>query len=475
VHPQPIGQKRPSRRGQPLMRAAARALLPPSLLAALLLTLLAPATAEAVEFRLDGYFRSRGRLFDTLSLDRQAEDSEHVRAYWENRLLLTPHLRVNANVHVFLELDVFDALRFGTNPEILAAVGAEQESGEAFSEPEALSESLLPGADYRESMFVRRAWAELYTPYVDLKIGRMGSHWGMGLFANDGSCDDCSHGDVVDRIMISTSRIDPVRISLAADTRAEGFVNRNDDTHSFLLSGGYLGEVHRVGALVRWTRQPSNKFNLVWGDLWGQTKLGPLSMELEALILWGQAPDTDIGVEDLRILAGGGAFKAGLAVSPWSVGLQLGLATGDKDPTDNRWHTLRMDRDHNVGLLMFEQPMPVFARGDAADSENQNVDASRAITGEGVSNAFYLRPDFHIEIRDDLRAGVSLLAAFPVVAAAFEDEPKVYGVEIGLDATWLAFSAFELGGRTAFFFPGPVYGASRPFTFGGELRALVRF
>lgn len=450
----------------------------PALLAVVLPGVLAIAPpAKAVEFRLDGYYRFRADLFDTLSLDRDVENSEGVRSLMEQRLRLIPHIRLGSNVHVFVDLDVLDALRFGSSPEILQAIGASQEGGAAFDEPIPLSDSVVPGSDYRESLFVRRAWAELYTPYVDLKVGRMGNHWGMGLLANDGNCDTwCDHGDTVDRIMASTSRLDPVRLSLALDTRAEGFINRNDDTHSFLLSGGYMGEVHRVGAYLRWTRQPINKFNVVHGDLYGATELGPLSMELEALILWGQATDTDIGVEDLRILSGGGAFRAGLAIDPWEAGLEIGLATGDKEPSDNRWHTLRMDRDHDIGLLMFEQPMPVFAVGENSSEVNANLDTSLVVTGEGVSNAFYLRPRFHVEIRDDLRAGISLLTAWPVVPEAFgTDEPKFYGAEIDLDASWKLYGNFEIGGTAAFFFPGAVYDPYGSFAFGGQLRAIVHF
>jgi hypothetical protein len=440
-------------------------------------SLAAPSTAGAVEFRLDGYYRARADLYDTLSLDRDVENTEDVRAFFDQRLRVVPHLRLGANVHVFVDLDILDALRFGQTPEVLPAIGATQEGGTAFDEPVPLSGSVLPGNDYRESLFVRRAWAEVYTPYVDFKIGRMGSHWGMGLVANDGDCsDNCDYGDTVDRIMISTSRLDPVRISLAADMRAEGFVNRNDDTHSFLLTGGYMGEVHQVGAYVRWTRQPMNRFNLVHGDLYGRTKLGPLSMELEALILWGQADDTDIGVEDLRILSGGGAFKAGLAINPWEAGLEVGLATGDKDPTDSEWHTFRFDRDHDVGLLMFEETMPTFAVGENASDVNGNIDVSQAVTSEGVSNAFYMRPSFHVDIRDDLRAGVSATLAWPVVPEAFGDEEaKFYGAEIDLDAAWTLYGNFEIAGTAAFFFPGAVYEPYKAFTFGGELRATVHF
>ena len=437
--------------------------------------LLAPTPAAAVEFRLDGMYRFRANLFDTLSQDREDPDSEAVRSYLEHRLRLVPHIRLSPQVHVFVDLDIMDAMRFGQEAQSLPAAGQFQANGTLFQEPIALSGSVIPGSDYRESLFVRRAWVELYTPYVDVKIGRMASHWGMGLLANDGSCDTCDYGDIVDRVVIGTSRLDPVRISLAADMRSEGFINLDDDTHSFLLSGGYLGEVHKLGAYVRWTRQPSNKFNVLHGDLWAATRLGPLALELEALILWGQAESTELGVEDLKILAGGGAFDARLSINPWELGLQVGVASGDSNGQDNEWNTLVMDRDHDVALLMFEQPMPVFQHGENASDENQNIDASRQLTGEGVSNAFYLRPRFHIDIRENLRAGVMFVAAWPVVKEAFAGDATSYGMEIDLDVRWQLYGSFELGARAGFFFPGAIYAGAREFTFGGELRALVHF
>jgi len=446
-----------------------------------------PSEADAVEFRLDGMYRLRANLFDSLSLERGEERDEGVRSFIDQRLRLVPQLRINSGVHVFADIDLLDALAFGANPagadpSVLVAIGQQQADGSLFNEPSAMTGGALPGEDYQDSLFVRRAWVEVYTPYVDLKIGRMGSHWGLGILANDGSCDTCDYGDIVDRIMISTSMIDPVRISVAVDTRAEGFINKDDDTHSFLVQGGLLHEVYKVGGYVRWTRQPSNKFNLLHGDIWGSAKLGPVKVELEGLINWGSAETTDIGVEDLKILSGGGALEATLAVSPWEAGLSLGVATGDKDPTDNAWHTLRFDRDYDVGLLMFEHPLPQFQVGDAAnvaDGPLGNVDASLAVTSEGVSNAFYLRPRFHVDLLENLRAGVSLTTAWPVVPAGLghtdEDPRNFYGVEIDGAVTFVLHNAFELRAAAAAFFPGNVYGETRAFTFGGELRALVRF
>jgi len=446
------------------------------LVAALLLAVLLPGPAQALEFRLDGYYRFQAALLDDLSLDRDSETADGTRAWMSHRLLLRPHLRFSSNVHVFMDIDVMDAMAFGNGPEVLSALGAVQESGEAFDEPLPLSESQIPGADYRESLFVRRAWAELYTPYVDIKVGRMGNHWGMGLFANDGNGKLSRYGDTVDRIMVSTSRLDPVRLNFAFDTRAEGFINRDDDTHSFMLSGGYLSEVHQLGAYLRWTRQPSNSFNVIHADIYAATQLGPLSLQLEALLLWGKAPNTDIGVEDLNILAGGGALDAKLAIDPFEVGLQIGVASGDSNPSDSTWNTLRFDRDHDVGMILFETAMPQLSVGEFANSENQNIDTSQALVGNSVANAFYLKPEFHISPRKDLVAGVSFVAAFPLVPEAFgEDAPNFYGAEIDLDLTYTLYGNFEIAGELGVFLPGPVFGENPTPVVGAELRAQVHF
>ena len=434
-----------------------------------------PTSASAVEFRLDGWYRFRASLFHSLSLNTDDADSEGTRHWFEQRLRLAPQFRINPNVHVFMDLDVLDALRFGQKAEQLTAAGTADLTGAPFTEPLPLSDSVVPGDDYTESLFVRRAWAELYTGWVDLKVGRMGSHFGMGLLANDGNCDNCDYGDTVDRVMISTSKIDPVRISFAVDMRSEGFINRNDDTHSFVLTGGYLGEVHKVGAWVRWTRRPSQQGNVINADIWGATRLGPLSAQLEAVLTWASLGQTDIGIEDLKVLSGGGALEAALTIHPWEVGFEVGMASGDKDPTDTEWHTFAFDRDHDIALILFEEPMPVYARGDAADEANGNLDSSRVLTGNAVSNAFYLRPRFHADVRENLRFFVTVAAAFPLVKEAFPGSPKAYGVEFDFGARWKLASAFELSATAGLFLPGDVYGAGLPPVFGGELKAFVHF
>jgi len=46
---------------------------------------------------------------------------------------------------------------------------------------------------------VRRAWGEALTPIGTFALGRMGAHFGLGIAANGGDCEDCDHGDAADR------------------------------------------------------------------------------------------------------------------------------------------------------------------------------------------------------------------------------------------------------------------------------------
>src|SRR5262249_57042464 len=55
-----------------------------------------------------------------------------------------------------------------------------------------------------DSVQVKRAWAEVRTPFGELRFGRMPSHWGTGMFVNNGDCLDCDYGTNADRVMFAT-------------------------------------------------------------------------------------------------------------------------------------------------------------------------------------------------------------------------------------------------------------------------------
>ena len=55
-------------------------------------------------------------------------------------------------------------------------------------------------ASVRATVVVKRAWGEALTPAGTLAVGRMGAHFGLGIAANGGDCEDCDLGDAADRV-----------------------------------------------------------------------------------------------------------------------------------------------------------------------------------------------------------------------------------------------------------------------------------
>ena len=70
-----------------------------------------------------------------------------------------------------------------------------------FSNPNSPSDGTNALAD---SIRVKQVWAEVLTPLGQLRFGRMPSHFGMGLLANEGRGLDKDFGDSNDRIMFAT-------------------------------------------------------------------------------------------------------------------------------------------------------------------------------------------------------------------------------------------------------------------------------
>jgi uncharacterized protein (TIGR04551 family) len=128
------------------------------------------------------------------------------------RLRLEPIVHVTERASVHLQADVLDNHVLGSTP-----VGSFGDR----TDPRAAQLGIVSGGQgepsagqngTRDSIIVKRAWAELVTPVGDLKFGRMPAHWGLGILDNSGSADpihgtydlDSDTGDTVDRVYIST-------------------------------------------------------------------------------------------------------------------------------------------------------------------------------------------------------------------------------------------------------------------------------
>jgi uncharacterized protein (TIGR04551 family) len=109
------------------------------------------------------------------------------------------------------------------------------------------------------AVVIKRAWGEALTPLGILAVGRMGAHFGLGISANGGDCEDCDHGDAADRAAFVAPLAGHL-VAFAYDIAARGpFTRSRDGGHALALepSDGAAGptlailKVHSPAALAR--------------------------------------------------------------------------------------------------------------------------------------------------------------------------------------------------------------------------------
>lgn len=127
------------------------------------------------------------------------------------RMRLEPTINVTEQVRVHAQFDVFDNMVLGSTPQGYylnnagASGGAASRSGDVpyvFGSNSAQTQTAGVNA-VTNSIVAKRAWAEVQTPFGELRFGRMPNNWGTGMFMNNGDCFDCDYGQNVDRVMFS--------------------------------------------------------------------------------------------------------------------------------------------------------------------------------------------------------------------------------------------------------------------------------
>jgi uncharacterized protein (TIGR04551 family) len=129
------------------------------------------------------------------------------------RLRLEPELHISDNLRIRTQLDLFDNLVFGSTPDAYALASSNatstSASGNRYAPIAIFSNTQTPPTAgmnaLRNSLDVKRAWAEYASPVGLLRFGRMPFHWGLGMVYNAGDRFDSDWQTTVDRIAFSTA------------------------------------------------------------------------------------------------------------------------------------------------------------------------------------------------------------------------------------------------------------------------------
>jgi uncharacterized protein (TIGR04551 family) len=132
----------------------------------------------------------------------EVEDTQTTRSL-NMRLRLDPTLNVSEDIRVRMTLDIFDNLVMGSTPESKPGfVNNPTLPLPLFASSQSPMQAGLNSVS--DAIRVKRAWAEVMTPFGQLRFGRQPQNWGLGLLVNDGNGLDDDYGDSADSILFAT-------------------------------------------------------------------------------------------------------------------------------------------------------------------------------------------------------------------------------------------------------------------------------
>lgn len=134
----------------------------------------------------------KGEPSSPASQDQRCDGSATLR-FANMRLRLQPTLSLSDNIRVHMMVDIFDNLILGSTPEVKTVNRLGQIPGRAPGVPfDSLTQTLPPPESFRntvgDNIYVRRAWGEVTNSTIgQLRFGRMGHQWGLGMLWNAGN------------------------------------------------------------------------------------------------------------------------------------------------------------------------------------------------------------------------------------------------------------------------------------------------
>jgi uncharacterized protein (TIGR04551 family) len=484
-----------------------------------------PAEKPKLQFlELNGYFRVRPNLYDNLWLGWTQADPLGYYPFpqpYSNsqsktvissdmRFRVEPTLNVSEDIKLKAQIDILDDAVLGSSPN-----GPYSDIDMAAGAPNGLAQPTTIFSNTQgvlaNSIVAKRIWAEVMTPVGQLRFGRMGNNWGLGLYQNDGNCLDCDYGNTVDRIMFIAKianhyiipmvdfvgsgplynpyESDQLGQPIALDHGLEAYeyvlaIARKDTQEEMArtfeegkgsVNYGFYGVYRNQsndllgyqntngsssvnGLTVNSTGQITNlpagaiqatNANFFTPDLWFRYQSKRLRVEAEGVYSYGTFnttfDPTSTTEHEITVSEFGGAAQSEyhfLSDGSLTVGLELGLASGENDPGFGN----QPGRSYNASGPIETPPGSFDGRkfycvngvnpctedsiNNFTFNQDYHVDMIlwREIIG-GVTGAWYARPNIKYTVLDGLDLSLSIIYSEAWYAASTPGDQLPLGVE----------------------------------------------
>ena len=391
---------------------------------------------DEMKIHLNGALRLRGSMLYNLDLDRGITPSGHT---------LYPLLAHDPSEQNLMATDTRLRLDTSIFPKGSVAIKSRVD----LFEYTALNGSLMgdslsgrpltgPGRSLENAIRLRWVYGEARTPLGILIAGRMGVHWGLGILSNDGRCEGCDSGDIVDRVAFVSGFLshlwvfafdwnihEDFGIKRGANSSMRARTMQYAPTYTFAILHGKTERsrarrraagvsTFEHGGFISYRTQDEERIGelsvpldlqLLTFDGWGRVSTSHFVMEVEVAYLRGQIAQPTIvpGVQlthPVTLNQLGAAMKSeyGALNGGWGVGLDAGYASGDDAPGFAAYRGTQRTR-----------PLAGDVGGDQAGRGDYTINHFRFSPGYhvdrilfrellgGVTDALYIRP--HIRKR----------------------------------------------------------------------------
>jgi uncharacterized protein (TIGR04551 family) len=195
--------------------------------------------------------------------NRSCDDNTNAGA--NLRFRLAPEFHVSDNLRVLTQIDLLDNLVLGSTPSGYSTSntkdGNEVDDRSGYA-PLGIfdDDTAAPSAgrnSLRDSILVKRVWAEWVTPVGQLRFGRMPNHWGLGMLWNAGDGHDDDYQSTIDRAqIISGVKSLDLYVSAAMD-----FPNEGPTTDNISLERGQPYDIGQLDDVNQYTFSIARKKN----------------------------------------------------------------------------------------------------------------------------------------------------------------------------------------------------------------------
>jgi len=128
------------------------------------------------------------------------------------RFRLNPEIHISDNLRILSQIDLFDNIVLGSTPGEYRTTptpdgGYAVAARSGYTPIGFYTNNTAPSSSsnsFKDTVRVKRAWAEYATPVGELRFGRMPNHWGLGILNNAGDGYDDNYQSTVDRIQFTT-------------------------------------------------------------------------------------------------------------------------------------------------------------------------------------------------------------------------------------------------------------------------------